>query len=245
MIPALKSRWFSAWFARDAERRIARHFSALRVHGLAETRAIAETRPVLVVANHTAWWDPLLAIQLCVRALRVDAYAMMDAKNLRRLPFFARVGAFGVDREDPADGARAVRYAARRLDRPGRLVWIFPQGAEVPRAAPLVFHGGSAHVARVARRAAVVPVGIRYEHGAEPRPTAYVSFGPSLAYERDPARGQRAQEEAVRAELARIDDAIVRRDDRAFEPLLSRRPSRLQGIAEALLAWLTAPRALR
>ena len=30
------------------------------------------------------------------------------------------------------DGASAMRYAARLLDRPRRLVWIFPQGAERP-----------------------------------------------------------------------------------------------------------------
>ena len=114
MIPARPGPLFAWWFARDAEKRIAHAFSSVRVHGLEalrDTRAAGD--PALVIANHTAWWDPLVAIYLTRRLVRWDAYAMMDAKNLRRLPFFAKVGAFGVDLDDPRRlsdrGTRAAR----------------------------------------------------------------------------------------------------------------------------------------
>ena len=84
---------------------------------------------MLVVSNHTAWWDPLVAILLSHRILNTDGFALMDAKNLRRLPCFGRVGAFGVDLDDQRDGARAIRYAAKLLIAKElsrrRLVWIF------------------------------------------------------------------------------------------------------------------------
>lgn len=215
-------------------------FGAVRVHGLEQARAASREAPLIVVSNHTSWWDPLFAIYLCTLELRADAHAMMDAKNLARLPFFGKVGAFGVDLDDPADGARAIRYAAKLLDRPGRLVWVFAQGRERPiTERPIVFRAGTAEIARVAR-ARVVPVALRYEFGAEEHPTAWVSFGEPLAYERDVVRGRDAQAAAVDAELTRIDGAICTADAaRQFPVVLARRPSAFGALAERALALLT------
>jgi 1-acyl-sn-glycerol-3-phosphate acyltransferase len=249
VIEARKSAWFGRWFAWNAERRLRRAFSSVRVRGLAALRARLQYAPVLVVSNHAAWWDPLVSLVLCERLLGADAYAMMDAANLRALPFFALVGAFGVDLDDPADGARAIRYAAKRLATPGSLVWIFPQGREVPVTAPLEFRGGSAEVARIARRATVVPVALRYEHGAEPEPCAWVSIGDPLD---DPPRvrasvdaSRVAQARAVTQELVRIDRAIVSGLHEDFEVVLRQPPRRIGRLAQALLAWATRPRRLR
>lgn len=243
MIAARKSPIFAAWFARDAEKRIFRAFGEVRVRGLQELRAITASAPVLVVSNHTSWWDPLVVLMLCTRILRVDAYAMMDAKNLRRLPFFGKVGAFGVDLDDAVDGARAIRYAAKLLQKAGRVVWIFAQGKEVPiTARPLVFRGGTGEIARVAKRALLVPVAIRYEHGSRAEPTLYISVGAGLDAELDVTRGRAAQEEAVTAELDRIDRSLIEGDFQGFEVLHRREPSWLMTIAERMLAWLTRPR---
>ena len=250
MIPARKGRWFNPWFAGHARARIHGAFSEVRVRGLAEARALAAETPLLCVANHTSWWDPLVILHLSQHLLGVDGYAMMDARNLRRLPFFSRVGAFGIDLDSPADGAAGIKYAAKLLDRPGRLVWVFPQGRDRPSGErPLGFRPGAAEIARVARRARTVPVGFRYEVGAEERPRLYVSFGAPVAALRDPAEGRRAQEQAVEAELDRIHRALCAAadapgDERALGDLAlvhRARPSRLGLLAESLLAHLTRP----
>ena len=243
MIPARKSATFSRWFSGDAQRRIERTFATVRVGGLDELARLVAERPVLVVSNHTSWWDPLVILHLTTRVLRVDAYAMMDARNLRELPFFGKVGAFGVELESAADGARAIRYAAKLLDRPGRLVWIFPQGREVPvTARPLGFRPGSAEVARVSKLAAVVPAAIRYEHGDRPEPCLYVAFGAPIAAERDVARATRAQEAAVAGELDRIDRALITRELLDLQLLHERKPGWLDTALRRALAWMTRPR---
>ena len=250
MIPARKGRWFNAWFAGHARSRIQSVFSEVRVRGLAGARALAQEAPLLLLVNHTSWWDPLVILHLSQHVLEVDGYAMMDAKNLRRLPFFARVGAFGVDLDNPADGAASIKYAVKLLDRPGRAVWIFPQGRERPSGErPLGFRPGSAEIARVARRARAVPVALRYELGAEERPRLYVSFGEAVPALRDPAEGRRAQEQAVEAELDRIHQALCRAADEpgagsamAELALVHRaRSSPLASLAESILAHLTRP----
>ncbi len=246
MIPARKQRLFNAWFAGNARDRIHKTFGAVRVHGLDAARALAREGPLLAVSNHTSWWDPLLVLHLTHHLLEVDGHALMDAKNLQILPFFALVGAFGVDLDRPADGAAAMRYAARLLDRPGRLVWIFPQGRERPiTERPLGFRAGSAEIARVARKATTIPVGIRYEFAAEERPFLYVSIGAPVAAEKDPAEGRAAQEAAVERELDRIERAVRGEEGLGFEEIFSAREPALGKLLTRLLARITAPRDAR
>ncbi len=240
MIPARKSPLFDAWFARHARGRFTRSFEAVRVRGLDALRAATSAHPVLVVSNHTSWWDPLVTL-LVSHAIGTDGYALMDATNLRRLPFFARVGGFGVDLEDSADGAAAIRYAAKLLDRPGRLVWIFPQGRERPvTARPLGFMGGSAAIARVAPGARVVPVALRYEVGATERPTLHIAIGEVLPRERDVAAARAQHEAAVERALGDIDAALCDgRGAEDFSVLIEGAPDRVGAWAEIALARLT------
>ncbi len=241
MIEARKQALFNAWFAGHARARIQRTFERVSVRGVAGVREIAAGAPLLVVSNHTSWWDPLVILHASEHLLGTDGHALMDAKNLRRLPFFARVGAFGVDLDRPADGAAAVKYAARLLDRPRRLVWVFPQGAERPvTERPLGFRAGAAAIARVARRAITVPAALRYEFAGTERPVLYLSFGEPLQAERDPERGRAAQEAAVEGELAHIERAVRGEAGLGFADVFCAPPSVGGGLAEMALAKLTA-----
>lgn len=238
MIPARKTPLFNRWFAGHARSRIEQSFSVLYVRGLREVQAASAGAPLLLLANHTAWWDPLVAIHLSNHVLGLDAFAMMDAKNLERLPFFAKVGAFGVDLASASDGASVVRYAVKLLSAPGRAVWVFPQGAERPVTEPLAFRGGAAAIARVAKTAIALPVGLRYEMAGEERPHLYVSFGPEIPRSRDVEQVRLAQEAAVGTELGIIERA-VRGDRSGFEAVYRSRPARGALLAERLLASLT------
>lgn len=243
MIAASKSRWFNYWFARHARSRIRGAFGRVLVSGLERACTAAAAQPVLLVANHTTWWDALVALYTSELLLACDGYAMMDAANLRRVPFFRRVGAFGVDLDDAADGARGIRHAAKLLDRPGRALWIFPEGRECSPFGPLDLRPGAALVARVAKRAAVVPVGLRYTFGGEERPDLWIAFGETLEVERDVERGVASQRIGIERELRRIDDALAAQAGRGphvepprdFAAVMDRRKDWLGRTAERLL----------
>jgi 1-acyl-sn-glycerol-3-phosphate acyltransferase len=234
--------WFNAWFSGHARSRIQRTFGEVRVRGLEVARTLAADAPLLVVSNHTSWWDPLVALHVSTHMLGTRGHAMMDAKNLRRLPFFALVGAFGVDLDNPADGAAAIRYAARLLNTPNNLVWVFPQGTERPvTERPLGFRAGSAEIARVAKKAKVVPVGLRYEFGGAERPTSWISFGEAVAANRDPSKSRAAQEEGVVAEMDRIERAVRGDGADEFEAYWRGKTSAMGRVMERTLAVTTRP----
>ncbi len=230
MIPADKSAFLTWFLARDAESRLRKSFHAWHLRGIERLEEELRAGSVLVVSNHSSWWDPIVLQWMCHRVLRCDAFAMMDAKNLARLPFFRKVGAFGVDLESARDGVRAIRYSANLLDRPGRLVWVFPQGKETPITRPLEFRPGAAAIARIGR-ASVIPIAIRYEMGATPNPELWVSVGAPIA-----GKDQAAQEAGVARELARIDAAL---DTDEFSVAHRQSVSGMSRLAEASLSWLT------
>ncbi len=237
MIPAQKHRLFNAWFAGHARSKIHKAFDKVCIQGISKVREALRDGPALVVSNHTSWWDPLVVLHLSTHLLGADGHALMDAKNLRRLPFFALVGAFGVDLDRPEDGALALRYAAKLLDRPGRLVWIFPQGTERPiTERPLGFRPGAAEIARLAKRAVTIPAAIRYEMAGTERPSLLVSFGDPIARERDVAAMRARQEDAVAGELDRIERA-ARGDEGAGFAIehLGR-----EGVMAAIATWMLA-----
>jgi 1-acyl-sn-glycerol-3-phosphate acyltransferase len=240
VIPAARSAWFGWWLARHAQRRIERRFARVLVRGRDTLVRAAGESPVLIVSNHTSWWDPLVIIHLLWRVVPLEAYAMMDARNLRLLPFFRHVGAFGVDLDDAADGARGIRYACKRLDRAGQAVWIFAQGREVPvTVRPLVFRRGAWQIARVARRAKVLPCALRYEMGSRADPVLYVSFGDEVEIPRHADRSARILENAVTSELDRIDAVIVSGETLEFETLHEKKDGALATWATQTLARLT------
>ena len=128
---SLRKSWFFALARRYVRYKFARGFDGVHVEGLQEARALMAREPVIVAATHVAWWDALFAIQMAA-LLGGESYCLMDAANLRRLPFFGWVGAVPLDRSSPKRALKDMKAAATLLDRPGRVVWIFPQGRQRP-----------------------------------------------------------------------------------------------------------------
>lgn len=243
LIPHRKHRLFNRMFVAYARHKLRGSFDAVRVAGLDHARAALAEGPVVVVANHQCWWDAILLMWFANYAFAEwgpsDGYAMMDARNLRKMPFFRMLGVFGVDLDDEADRAAVIPYAASLLDAPGQQVWIFAQGAERPLTEPLDFKRGAAAIAHGAG-ARVLPAALRFELGRHEKPTAYAAFGPPL----DPVDGGQAdvqgQVEAVRALLDDLEEAVraaARREDR-IPVALPGRSSWLGALAERSLSWM-------
>ncbi len=240
MIRSRRVGWFNAWFCNHARSRIRNTFGEVRIRGLDAARVCAQSGPLLVVSNHTSWWDPLVALHVSLHMLGKAGHALMDAKNLRRLPFFALVGGFGVDLGNRADGVAAIRYAAELLETSNNLVWIFAQGTERPvTERPLGFRAGAGEVARMAEKAIVLPIGIRYEFGGAERPTLWLSIGEAVVASDDRAKNRTIQEEAVTVELDRIEKAVRGDGAEEFATYWRMREDLVGAAMERMLAGMT------
>lgn len=221
---------------RYVRRALARDLDGLRVAGLERARAAVQGGPVILAANHVGFWDSFLVVALD-EALGTEGRALMHRENLSGLPFFGWLGAIPLDPARPREG---LRRAGALLDRPGRAVWIFPQGGHRPaHLRPLGFEPGVRLLARLAPRASTVPVALQYAWDEAAVPRAWVCFGePLLTAAVAAPGGPERVEGATEAGLARIDRALG--GDTAgwtqLVPSRHRRPDR--GVGARLLAAL-------
>ena len=163
-----------------AHRRVAHRLDGLWVSGLAQARAALSTRPILFAANHVAWWDTLLLLVLD-EALGGVGWAVMDAENLRTLPFLGWVGALPLDRSSHERSRECLEASADLLDRPGRALWIFPQGRQRPaHLRPLDLKPGIG-IVHARSPVDVIAVSVNYVFLERDRPAAVVRFSSPLA----------------------------------------------------------------
>ena len=181
MMPAKKHPRIERVMAAMNRRMLRHHFHGVHAGGIDHVAALDRTRPIILFGNHSCWWDGLMEFFFSADVFHLDAYLMMEERQLRRYGFFRWIGAFSVDRQSPRDAVRSIHYAASLFDRPGRILWIYPQGVMKPNdARPLEFFSGTARLIELLRDPQVLPVAHRYEFLMEQRPEAFSLFGPPV-----------------------------------------------------------------
>ena len=98
--------------------------------------------PSIALVNHSAWWDPIVALFLSHDLFRRDGYGIMEGAQRERYPFLRRVGCFAITssslatspRDSPLADAECGRHAVAGSDRRDRrqVRWLLQElhGAE-------------------------------------------------------------------------------------------------------------------
>ena len=164
-----------------------------------------------------------------------ESFCLMDADNLRRLPFFGWVGAVPLDRSSPKRALVDMKAAASLLDRPGRVVWIFPQGRQRPsHLRPLELQPGVRWLRKVSG-ARVLPMSLTYAFRQAPEPAALASFGSPFSAEAGDLL-PRLEDDLI-AGLTRI-DRFVDVGEGAFDEVVAGHSRDADGpLAGRLLSW--------
>lgn len=229
MIPARKNPLFN-WLIYRLLMRSALQSSFNRVNLRQVAPAPDGRAPVILIANHSSWWDGHLPMVLNEARWRMDGYIMMENTQLARYSFFTYVGGFSVDRHNGRSALASLHYAAETLtSAPNRMLVLFPQGEILANdVRPLKFFSGIGHLVRdvVGRAGAchVYAAAFRYEFIGEQKPEAFLSIGaPTIFNAADvpPAKAiAAALELALTAELDRLRADIAAYRLGSFEPLL-------------------------
>lgn len=103
---------------------INRHFASVEVIGDIET---SSDRSVLLLSNHTAWWDGFWHLYLNMKIFKKKFHFMMLEEQLRKHWYFNYTGGFSVNKSAKSV-IETIQYSAELLSHPENLVLIFPQG---------------------------------------------------------------------------------------------------------------------
>jgi 1-acyl-sn-glycerol-3-phosphate acyltransferase len=233
--------WINRWM-------LARHFHQIWATGLDQLRAAIGQRPVLFYANHSNWWDGLIAFYLSYDLLKIDGYLMMLARQLRKYRFFRWIGAFSVDRDSALSAFRSLEYAASLLQQPDRrghprALWIFPQGELLPNdIRPLKFLRGLDWLHKTVPTAQLVAIALRYEFLNEQLPEVFLSIEvidiatiktAAAANQVSPLAELQAQ---LTAQLDKLKHQVIQQQTQEFQPILRGKTS-LNILYEQVINW--------
>jgi 1-acyl-sn-glycerol-3-phosphate acyltransferase len=223
-VPAI-SRPVLGFFRRIVRGYFRRHFHGVRVSGLERFLAAGEDGPLIVYANHSSWWDPMVCVLLGERMGGRRHYAPMDATALARYRILRRVGIFPVEM-NAARGAVQFLRTGETIVRGGGVLWVTPQGRFVDaRERPLEFKAGLAalavRVAEVEGACRVLPLAIEYPFWDERLPEVLLHFAEPVSV----VRGEKAAAvqgrliEALDGAMEELKAKALGRDAEAFEGL--------------------------
>lgn len=170
--------------------------------------------PVLVVANHTSWWDGFLVREIHRRLRpRSPFYTIMLSEQLRENRILRWLGGRGFTRGSTSSLRALVRWLRdRRSATPEALFLFFPQGSLwPPETRPLGFARGMEGVARALDPVVILPLGIHLSMGRNPGPRAFLHLGAPLPGSTPVGEVERA----VALQLDLIREHLIREGERA------------------------------
>jgi 1-acyl-sn-glycerol-3-phosphate acyltransferase len=198
----------------------ARHLATAPILG--PLPAVPHGRPLVLVANHTSWWDGFLLRDL-QRALRPDApfYAVMTEHELRRRRWFRFLGGLPLEPGSSASLLRLVRTIRRLASQPSDVVLAyFPQGAIWPSdRRPLGFRRGIELIVRAASPCVVLPVALHVEALNHASPTAFIAPGSIICHPEERVTAGRL-EAAVQERLDALRSVLHQHGERAVQHLM-------------------------
>ncbi len=213
---------FFRWIVRGYFRR---HFRAVRVSEASRWDHLP-AGPLIIYANHSSWWDPMVSVLLAHRFLpQRSSYAPMDAAALQRYQILSHIGIFGVEMKTARGAAQFLRTGLAILKN-NDVIWITPQGRFADaRERPLIFKPGlAALAARVPGGCTLLPMAIEYPFWDERLPEALIHFGEPIRCNGEPAAAlEAALTSALLEAMTILQTKAIARDPAAFTLLATGR----------------------
>lgn len=223
MIEADKNIVFQKLFSFYVKHILKKHFHKVWLNGEENFLNRNKSLPSIIFANHSNWWDALLPFWFSYNVFKVNAFAMMDHKQLSKYKFFRWIGVFSVDKESKIDSYRSFKYAANLLKSGSNVLWIYPQGVMLPNdLRPIKFENGLAKLINEIGDVNVFPLIYNYEFIKEQKPEVFVKILPVLNniknYDASSFTGY--LEKNITAELDKQKQDIINRDLSSYNVML-------------------------
>lgn len=228
MIEADKNIVFQKVFSVYVRHILKKHFHKIHLSGEENFLNRNKSLPTIVFANHSNWWDALLPFWLSYNVFNVNAFAMMDHKQLSKYKFFRWIGVFSVDKESKIDSYRAFKYAANLLKSGTNVLWIYPQGIMLPNdLRPLKFENGLSKLIKEVGDVNVIPLIYNFEFLKEQKPEVFIKILPVLncINDNDAVSNTEYLEDYITSELDKQKQNIMNGDFSSYKIMIQGKSS--------------------
>lgn len=179
MIKAKHSIWSDILLSFYLKKIFKQHFNQISVLG--NIPDPAPDLPLLILPNHSTWWDGFLVYLLNKKIFNRPGYLMMLESQLSKYQMFSGIGAYSINQKKPKDILASLSYTVSLLNQPvvpRSLVCIFPQGELLPWATrPLGYQKGLEWILyRYGKMVNLLPLAIRLEFKDAQRPEVFLKF---------------------------------------------------------------------
>ncbi len=185
MIYADHNKWADRVFRHYLTWLLGRHFNCVTL--LNEVPAVDNAHPLLLLPNHSTWWDGFIVYLINKKRLQRQAYLMMLQEQLSKNRFFRYLGAFSVDPDSPSELRRSLRYTQTLFQEQEstNMVCIFPQGELQPwHQRPIELKRGIEYLLkRIPLPVQLLFLGIRIEFRGEQFPQIFLLFSKTILVE--------------------------------------------------------------
>jgi len=139
-------------------------FRSLRVLHDERLAEVCEDAPLIVIANHPSWWDPVPLLHLQMLSLpRRVAYFPTESNALQQAKHLTKLGSFPLSSGSVSGTRRFMQDCKYIFSSPDAVLWVTPEGLfSDPRKRPLELRRGLASLISRSNKVTVIPLAIEY-----------------------------------------------------------------------------------
>jgi len=178
MIRTQHKKWADFIFQHYLNSLFRKHFHSMNILG--DLPKTDPQIPLLLLPNHSTWWDGFFVYALNKKILHRELYLMMLEKQLQHFSFFAKVGAYSIDPDSLKGVKNSLEYTQRILkEKKNAMICLFAQGVLSPWfKRPLEFQRGLETImTRYGKRINILPLGMKAIFLEEQHAHVFFRFG--------------------------------------------------------------------
>lgn len=213
MISAAHSYFAELVFKPYIFRLLKRSFHSVNIIG--DVPEINDDYPLILVPNHSTWWDGFFVYLLNKKYFNRFFFIMILEEQLEKYKFFTKLGGFSISKKSPKSIIESLKYSADILRKfPNSVTTIFPQGELLPNfIEPLNFNKGIEKILQFyGGKVNLLPLTIKIEYLNEEKASVFFSFGKPLISGHNDDNITAILKEEVTQGLEKIKENILKGD---------------------------------
>lgn len=178
MIKARITPFYEMIFKPYIMRLMKRYFHAIYLVG---ESSLPDDRPLLLLPNHSTWWDGFFVFLLKIYLFHRPLFLMMLEEQLRRNRFFSHIGVYSINPASLRGNRESLQYTIELLSSQRNIVvCLFPQGELLPWSLQSMHYkrGLEWLLKKLPPDISVCQLAIRCEYLAAQRADVFLQLGP-------------------------------------------------------------------